>query len=63
MSSEKTPGTPSGWKTPGDVMKLHRLRIKQKALNARLTGNTVGSQSSSNLTTRSSSEKTANPFR
>uniref|UniRef100_A0A8D9BZX8 Protein downstream neighbor of son homolog n=1 Tax=Cacopsylla melanoneura TaxID=428564 RepID=A0A8D9BZX8_9HEMI len=63
MSSDKTPGTPSGWKTPGDVMKLHRLKIKQKALNARLTRNTVGSSSTSQLPSKSIGEKTVNPFR
>lgn len=63
MSTEKTPGTPSGWKTPGDVMKLHRLRIKQKALNARLTGSSIGNQSTSKLPARPGSEKTVNPFR
>ncbi|KAL1459890.1 hypothetical protein WDU94_011840 [Cyamophila willieti] len=63
MSSDKTPGTPTGWKTPGDVMKLHRLKIKQKALNARLTRNTVGSSSTSQLQSKPSGEKTVNPFR
>ncbi|KAI5709039.1 hypothetical protein M8J76_008766 [Diaphorina citri] len=62
MCSDKTPGTPTGWKTPGDVMKLHRLKIKQKALNARLTGNST-SQSSSKLPSRNITEKTINPFR
>ncbi|KAI5708607.1 hypothetical protein M8J77_025986 [Diaphorina citri] len=62
MCSDKTPGTPTGWKTPGDVMKLHRLKIKQKALNARLTGNST-SQSSSKLPSRNVTEKTINPFR
>ncbi|XP_017302885.1 protein downstream neighbor of son homolog, partial [Diaphorina citri] len=62
MCSDKTPGTPTGWKTPGDVMKLHRLKIKQKALNARLTGNST-SQSSSKLPSRNVTDKTINPFR
>lgn len=56
--------TPEKWKRPDEVMKLHRLRLKKKALQARMN-RTEGSPLSSQLNTSvdSISAKRKNPFR
>lgn len=55
---------PSTWKTPDEVMKLHRLRMKKKALQARMnrTESSISPLNASK-TLSQPTEKRKNPFR
>lgn len=55
--------TPEKWKRPEDVMKLHRLRMKKKALQARMNRPEAPSASPANLSLDSAFTKRKNPFR
>lgn len=58
------------WKRPEDVMKLHRLKMKKRALQARMSGRCLSnfiesenSMDSVSLAVVPVSEKRKNPFR
>lgn len=55
----------SPWKTPDEVMKLHRLRMKKKALQARMnrTESSINSSLNAATTLPQLTEKRKNPFR
>lgn len=55
--------TPEKWKRPEDVMKLHRLRMKKKALQARMNRSEAPSASTATLSLDSAFTKRKNPFR
>lgn len=57
--------TPEKWKTPEEVMKLHRLRMKKKALQARMNRTETTPLSSSQLNTSvdTALAKRKNPFK
>lgn len=53
------------WKTPDEVMKLHRLRMKKKALQARMnrTESSINPSVNASKVLSQSTEKRKNPFR
>lgn len=55
--------TPEKWKRPEDVMKLHRLRLKKKALQARMNRSEAPSATSATLSLEPAFTKRKNPFR
>lgn len=57
--------TPEKWTTPEEVMKLHRLRLKKKALQARMNRSDSVALPSSQLNTSADAAvtKRKNPFR
>lgn len=59
--------TPEKWKRPEDVMKLHKLRVKKKALQARMnrteTVSTTACAPNFNSSLDSVFTKRKNPFR
>lgn len=56
--------TPEKWKRPEEVMKLHRLRMKKNALQARMNRQETPAPTSANLSLDSVfTTKRKNPFR
>lgn len=65
-SFNETAQTPEKWKRPDEVMRLHKLRIKKKALQARMNRTELPSIKIPLMTSVGSvsvTEKRKNPFR